>query len=294
MFPDETWVCVRRESSARLLASSSWVSRRLPVFPGVLGLEYPWITSRRLKPHSFYGCRQPWRSPLVLRPCFWKQKPCCLKTALPVTGWESRAAPRGRGSVPPGLLSALHAWSLGLCPPGASGCAPWTPLHAPYPGTSPVPRSGCVLRSPACSPCRAGIAGVCSSMDETLGATGILGLRKRFTCLAPGSSPAPTRWVAPAPLLGSDMPSPQGCSSCAGLTLASAALPVLPDRPVREGEERLSHLQHRRPQVGGAGPAGGRGRVLTASALPESIPGCTFRPKTVCRISHSIAYSSRN
>ena len=154
MFPDETWVCVRRESSARLLASSSWVSRRLPVFPGVLGLEYPWITSRRLKPHSFYGCRQPWRSRLVLRPCFWKQKPCCLKTALPVTGWESRAAPRGRGSVPPGLLSALHALSLGLCPPGASSCAPWTPLRAPClePWAVPPRSLGlCPLDSPPCS-----------------------------------------------------------------------------------------------------------------------------------------------
>ncbi|XP_043338200.1 beta-galactosidase-1-like protein 3 isoform X1 [Cervus canadensis] len=40
---------------------------------------------------------------------------------------------------------------------------------------------------------KAGSTGVCSSTAVTLGGTGILGLRKRFTCLAPGSSRAPMR-----------------------------------------------------------------------------------------------------
>nr|XP_020756563.1 beta-galactosidase-1-like protein 3 isoform X2 [Odocoileus virginianus texanus]XP_020756564.1 beta-galactosidase-1-like protein 3 isoform X2 [Odocoileus virginianus texanus]XP_020756565.1 beta-galactosidase-1-like protein 3 isoform X2 [Odocoileus virginianus texanus] len=43
------------------------------------------------------------------------------------------------------------------------------------------------------SSCPAGSTGVCSSMAITLGGTGILGLRKRFICLAPGSSLAPMR-----------------------------------------------------------------------------------------------------
>lgn len=146
--------------------------------------------------------------------------------------------------MPPGPPSVLHAREPqaapgvvgALCPldspprsmPGSLACAPRTP---PCPGASgsvprvdPRPRS--TPRSLACGslrgprrdavpgfaarfPCRAGIMGVCSSTDVTLGATGILGLRKRFTCLAPGSSLAPMRWVAPASLYGSDLPSPR-------------------------------------------------------------------------------------
>ena len=278
--------------------------------PGVLGC-----------PPGALGCA-PW-TPL--------HAPCPEPRAAPQ---EPQAVPPGLPSVlharepwavPPGLPSVLHARSLGLCPPGASGCAPGLhprpALHAQSLGLPPRSLGLCPLDSPprstpgslACAReprlCRA--VAVFSGLQPAP----LAGLESRV-CVHQWTKPwalleywasgsalpawllAPARhqrggWPQP-PFLGSDLPAPQGCSSCAGLTLASAALPVLPDRPVREGEERLGRLQHRRPQVGGAGSAGGRGRVLTASALPESIPGCTLRRKTICRISHSIAYSSRN
>lgn len=158
--------------------------------PGCWSSNHPRVAGRCLKPHRFYGSRQQWQSPLVPCPSFWKEKPCCLKTAPPVTGRESRAAPQEPRAVPLGLPSALHAQEPRLRLTAG-------PLRDVVPGFA------------ACLPCRAGIMGVCSSTDVTLGATGILGLRKRFTCLAPGSSLAPMRWVAPASLYGSDLPSPR-------------------------------------------------------------------------------------
>ncbi|XP_043770740.1 beta-galactosidase-1-like protein 3 isoform X2 [Cervus elaphus] len=101
--------------------------------------------------------------------------------------------------------------------------APWRPLRGPssspafhlgtlMAGSSPqdtflqlpwwsplVPRNcfwkqkPCCLKKDSTACHRAGSTGVCSSMAVTLGGTGILGLRKRFTCLAPGSSRAPMR-----------------------------------------------------------------------------------------------------
>ena len=188
---------------------------------------------------------------------------CSMPGALGCAPQELRAVPLDSTPAPRSMPRAMG------CPPGASGFDPRTPRRAPRPGASPVPCSGCVLRSPACSPCRAGIAGVCSSMDETLGATGILGLRKRFTCLAPGSSPAPTRWVAPAPLFGLRP------ARTPGLLILRGAHPCF-RRPACPSRSSCSRRRRAARASTAQTSAGGRGRVRRwAGPGPDGV--CTAR-----------------
>ena len=217
---------------------ASWTPLCAPC-PGALGCAprtplcapcpEPWA----VPPRSFGLC--PWTPPPPRAPCP-----------------EPWAAPQEPRAVPPGLPAALHAREPRL-----------------RPGASPVPCSGCVLRSPACSPCRAGIAGVCSSMDETLGATGILGLRKRFTFLAPGSSPAPTRWVAPAPLFGLRP------ARTPGLLILRGAHPCF-RRPACPSRSSCSRRRRAARASTAQTSAGGRGRVRRwAGPGPDGV--CTAR-----------------
>lgn len=180
--------------------------------------------------------------------------------------------------LPPGWWGLCAPWTPPRSMPGSSLCAPGllharepralsssvTPVRAPRPGASPLwltagPRRDALF--PVCSPlpCRAGIMGVCLSTDVTLGATGILGLRKLCTqCLAPGSSLAPMRWVAPAPFMAQTCLSPRPAYSQVQFTLGFR-------RPCLSFQIVLFEKEKREAQAPSAQTsAGGQGRVPTA------------------------------
>lgn len=200
--------------------------------------------------------------------------------------------------MPPGLPSTLHAreprlcppdssmpGSLGLCPPGG----PPSALHAQEPRlwlTAGAAQGRC---SRVCSPLplQGWNHGCVFINGRNLGRYWNIGPQEAL--YLPGSwlQPGANEVGGPSLPLWLRLALTPACLPCVGLTLASAALPVLPDCPVREGEERLRRLQHRRPQVGRAGSQ-------QPSALPESIPRHTLRPEIRSRISRSIAYSSSN